>query len=116
MKKFIVTLGTLAPSAAFAAGGLEGAMSKILSLINTVVIPFIFALAVVWFLWGVFLYVKSAGEDGDKKKGQGVMLWGIVGIAVMASVYALVNLLKDTIVSTTDSDNNTIVLPQTPTQ
>ncbi len=54
-------------------------------------IKLMIALAIVFFLWGVFKFIK---EDGDKKEeGRNFMFWGIVGIFVMISVWGLVNIL-----------------------
>lgn len=49
--------------------------------------------AVVFFLWNVFKFVMSAGDEEARKKGKEGMIYGIIGIAVMVSIYGLVNFL-----------------------
>lgn len=52
------------------------------------------ALAIIFFLWGVFKFMIA---EGDKKEdGKQFMLWGIVGIFVMVSVWGLVSILAST--------------------
>lgn len=50
----------------------------------------ILAAAVIFFLWGVFQFVMAAGDDEARAKGRNHIIWGIIGIAVMVSVWGLV--------------------------
>ena len=56
-------------------------------------IPFVFALAFLFFLWGVALFIFSAGNEDAKDKGKRVMIWGIVALFVMVAVWGLVNVI-----------------------
>lgn len=60
----------------------------------TPIITLIVSGAVVVFLWGVFKFIKSEGKE--KEAGKEMMVWGIVGIFVMVSVWGLVNILRGT--------------------
>ena len=69
---------------------------KIQSDILDPMIAMLFALATALLLWGVILYV--IGSQGDQKKldqGKQLMLWGIIGMTVMASAWGIVNILCD---------------------
>lgn len=57
-------------------------------------IPILFSIAVVVFIWGVFRYVIAEGED--KQVGKNVMIYGVIGLFVMVSVWGLVNLVYNT--------------------
>jgi peptidoglycan biosynthesis protein MviN/MurJ (putative lipid II flippase) len=70
---------------------LQQAMSIITSLI-----PIVIGIAVLIFLWGVLKYVVAKGED-EQKEARGVMLYGIIALFVMVSVWGLVNILGDTL-------------------
>jgi len=70
----------------------------------------IMAAAVVWFLIGVFQFIKAAGDAAGKSEGRNKIIYGIVGLAVMASVYGLVNIL----VNTVGPDNRPITPPSLP--
>lgn len=69
--------------------------TRILDLLNKVV-PVIVALAVVWFIWGVFTYVLSGADEEKRKGARQTMLYGIIAIAVMVSVWGLVAILTGT--------------------
>ena len=75
---------------------LQGIVSKLFELINSTVIPLIVSLAVVAFLWGVMLFVLNAGNDEGRKKGKDVMIYGIIGLAVMVSYLGLVAFVTNT--------------------
>ena len=58
------------------------------------IISLLFTLAVVIFLWGIVNYVIGIG--GNEKKletGKKVMLWGIIGMFLMASARGIVAIL-----------------------
>lgn len=64
-------------------------------------IPLIIGVAVITFLWGVLSYV-TASDDAKQKEARGIMMYGIIVLFVMVSIWGLVNLLGDTI-SLTDT-------------
>lgn len=58
----------------------------------TPLVPLLIGLAILVFFYGIILTVISPG--GEKKAdGKKYMLWGIIGIFVMFSVWGFVNLL-----------------------
>lgn len=65
----------------------------ILLFIDYVLVPLVFALALIAFLWGVFNFFIAGGADEEKReKGKQFMVWGIIGFFVMVSVWGIVNL------------------------
>ncbi len=73
-------------------GGIFALLNQANQLINQV-IPFIIALTVLVFLWGVFKFVISGADGEARKEAQGYMIWGIIALFVMVSVWGLVNIL-----------------------
>ena len=65
-------------------------------IISQAVIPLIFALALVMFIWGVVQFVINSDEEAKKEKGRQFMIWGIIALTVMVSVWGLVEILGDT--------------------
>lgn len=65
-------------------------------IINSAVIPLIFALAVASFVWGVVQFVLNPAEEAKREKGRQFMIWGIIALAVMVSVWGLVKILGTT--------------------
>ena len=84
-----------APALAFAqnfgTNGFIGLLDAANNLIGRL-IPFIIALTVLVFLWGVFKFVISNDAEG-RKEARGYMVWGIVSLFIMVSVWGLVNIL-----------------------
>lgn len=58
-------------------------------------VPLLIGLGVVVFIYGVLILMFSEGGE-KKEEGKQYMLWGIIGIFVMVSVWGLVNILKGT--------------------
>jgi membrane-anchored glycerophosphoryl diester phosphodiesterase (GDPDase) len=57
------------------------------------VIPILITLGVVYFIWGVLSYAIAKDEEA-KTKGRGAMINGIIALAVIVSIWGLVNILK----------------------
>ena len=72
---------------------LQDLLSYISCTINRSVIPLIFSLAVLMFVWGVVQYVINSDEEAKKEKGRDFMIWGIIALTVMFSIWGLVRIL-----------------------
>ncbi|MFH1402053.1 MAG: hypothetical protein ABIG87_00320 [Patescibacteria group bacterium] len=99
MKKTILTsLNILALSFAplfvFAADGVLGLIEKV-KVVLQAVLPLIGTLAVIYFLWSLTQYMTKAGEQQKEAKEQ--MVWGVIILFVMVSVWGLVEILSATI-------------------
>ncbi len=68
-----------------------------IDFINNVLVPLVFAVAFIIFLFGVFRYM-IAGADNPEKRATGgqIILYSVIGFAVMMSVWGLVNLVVNT--------------------
>lgn len=69
----------------------------IVGIINTVIVPVIFALAFLVFIWGLFKFVRDAGDDTKRAEGRQFILWGLLGLVLLFSVWGFVNLLLSTL-------------------
>ena len=58
-------------------------------------VAIIVSLAIVWFIWNVFQYVIAA-DEAKKADAKKYMVWGIVAIFVMVSIWGLVAILQST--------------------
>jgi TRAP-type C4-dicarboxylate transport system permease small subunit len=50
------------------------------------------ALAFLLFFWGVFDFIRNAGESEKRAEGQKAILWGIIGISIMFGAYGILNI------------------------
>jgi len=92
--KFIgVTLLLPLFSSAQALGGTTSFFEQSLDLIQRILIPIVFTLALLYFFWGVVKYIKSEGDG--KAEGRQIMIWGVVALFVMSSIWALVSFISN---------------------
>ncbi len=86
----------LTPAMALAATNLQNVLRTFGDLINTAT-PIVVALALLAFFWGLAMYIwGDKGEEGAGGNGRNLMIWGIIGLFVMVSVWGLVNVLATT--------------------
>ncbi len=88
---------TLFSLSACSPGGLCGIGQEIITLINVVAIPVLFAVAFIVFLYGIFkAYIYSRGDAAEVSEGHRLILWGLIAFAVMISLWGLVNVVVNT--------------------
>lgn len=59
-----------------------------------ILIPVAFGLGILAFFWGLVKYLF--GSDHDKDQAKKTMLWGVIAIFVMASIWGLVRFIGTT--------------------
>lgn len=100
MKKLVKVGAGLAGFLPMLALAQQANVNYLSSLINSAkflldqLVVFLIALAIVWFIWNVIKYAMSSEEDG-KEKAKQQMIWGIIAIAVIVSVWGLVAILQN---------------------
>jgi uncharacterized membrane protein len=55
----------------------------------TTIVELIFAVSFLFFFWGVVQYMIDPTQEG-KDKSRGYVIWGLIGLAVIFSVYGLI--------------------------
>ena len=56
----------------------------------------VFAAGFFLFVYGLVEFLWKLNQGGDNKEGKQHMLWGIVGMVVMVSVYGILSLVTNT--------------------
>jgi len=56
----------------------------------------IFTAGFFMFVWGLVQFIMALNKGGEQEEGKKHMLWGIVGMFIMASVYGILALLDNT--------------------
>ena len=64
-------------------------------LINPLIL-LLFALALAYFLYGVFEFIANWDNEEKKTAGKSHMLWGIIGITIMMGVWFLLGMIIST--------------------
>src|SRR3990167_4376395 len=77
------------------AQNIESVTSLISSLVNYS-ITILIGVAIIAFFYGLIRYLFSATGAEDKGKAAKIMIWGILALFIMLSIYGLVRLLQNT--------------------
>lgn len=108
--KFGASLAPFAPLVALAAPSAEfseakGYLGGLTDFINTTIIPLIFVVGIVVFIFGMYLYFIQGGADDEKRnKGKQLLLWSLIGFVLMISVVGIINLLGNSAGFTGDTE------------
>ena len=111
MKKIIALGAFFAPFVASAQAAPGSNVNALISWFHALIKslpPIILTLAVVYFFWNVAKYVLASGDEEKRKEGQQGIVYGIIGITVMVSIWGLVTFLT----STAGFGATTITAPQ----
>lgn len=103
MKKFgvsiLATLSAMMPVIVLAAedfGEITQFVTKISGFINNILIPLVFGIALLVFLWGIFKYfILGGGDEGKREEGKQLMLYAVIGFVVMVSIFGIVNMIAN---------------------
>jgi hypothetical protein len=105
MKKLIALGVALAPLSAFAQSNITNIdnIATRFTSIGNMVVTILISLSVIWIIWHVVRYLIIGGSDPENSKKAGMsILWGVVGLFVILSVWGLVNILRNSF--TTDTN------------
>jgi len=101
MKKLVSSLLVFAPGLALAQnlntnqGTLGGILNLIFQILNFLV-PILIALGVVYFIYSVIKYITASDED-QKGKAKSMMIYAIIGLFIITTIWGLVRVLNDTL-------------------
>ncbi len=71
-------------------------LGKVVVQIINPIILLLAAAAFVLFLWGVFEFIKGAGDEGKRAEGKQAILWGIIGLVIIFGAYGIINIALGT--------------------
>ena len=67
--------------------------NNVLALVRVLVL-IVFVLAIVAFGWGIVQFIFAGGDPTTIGKAKSFLLWGVIGMAVMASLFGLITFLQ----------------------
>jgi len=75
-------------------GEVDTFFNNINTFIGNVLIPLVFGLTLLIFVWGMFrFFVWGGGNEEERAKGKQLILWSIVGLVLMVSIWGIVNIV-----------------------
>ena len=102
MKKVIYAVLAFSPILAFAQaqtltlGPLQTLIIRIRDTIN-LLIPVLVGVAVLYFFWGLIQFLRASGDEKAAAAGKSHMIYGVIAIAVMLSLYGIIAFLQGTL-------------------
>ncbi len=69
-------------------------MQRINDAILQPIVSLLMAAAVAYFLFGVMKFVKDQGSEESQVEGKKHMMWGIIGLFIMVSVWGILNFIN----------------------
>lgn len=72
-------------------------VSKIVSVIVVPIVTVVFALAVLYFVWGAAGLIIYKDDADKRKETEMHILWGVIGMFIMISVYGIIRLIANSI-------------------
>ena len=112
MKKVILATLALAPAFVFAQslGNIETLMRSIGRLVD-IALPIVVAVALLGFFWGLVKFIFAQGNEEAKADAKKIMLWGIIALFVMVSVWGLIRFIGNAFGV---GQGDTIIVPRVP--
>jgi hypothetical protein len=72
-------------------------MNSIEKVVINPLILMVFAIALVYFLFGVMRFVLNPTNEEIRKSGKSHMVWGLIGMFIMVAVFGIMRLILNTV-------------------
>ena len=73
-----------------------GGFATVFNNLFNVLVSLIITAGLIVFLWGVSKFIRSGDNEQERKSAREFMVWGIITLFVMISVWGLVTVVLDT--------------------
>ena len=84
----------------------------VLANVVKALVPIASTLAVVYFFYGLARFILAAGDPQGKVEGKNIMIWGVVAIFIMLSIFGIVGFIQQTVGTDEKVDPQIINLPR----
>jgi hypothetical protein len=76
---------------------MDAFLSKAYDVVLQPVIFLVFGIAFLVFIWGLVMFIKDKDSVEGKETGKRNIIWGIIGMLIMVSVFGIINIIAGTI-------------------
>jgi uncharacterized membrane protein YjfL (UPF0719 family) len=70
----------------------------------------LFAVALMVFIWGIVQFISQTNNEEVRVKGKQHLVWGVVGLLIMVSVFGIMQIIVDTFDLRTPNNENPVQL------
>lgn len=100
MKHYIGTFSALSlifiARSAYAIRDLNDLVSEVGETVNNIT-GLLSAVALLVFIWGLVKFIAKAGNEQAREEGKKVMVWGIVAIFVLFSIWGIIGFIENSL-------------------
>lgn len=75
---------------------LKAFLGKVVAQIINPIILLLSAVAFVVFVWGVFEFIRKAGDEKARGEGKQAIFWGLIGLVIIFGAYGIINVALGT--------------------
>ncbi|MEN9622248.1 MAG: hypothetical protein RLZZ67_682 [Candidatus Parcubacteria bacterium] len=72
-------------------------VQNLFDLVINPAVRLIFAAAALYFVYGVFTFIRRADDSSARVEGANHILWSTIGLFIMISVWGIIAVLQNTI-------------------
>ncbi len=92
----------------------DDTIRKVNKVLINPLITLMFAIAAIYFVYGVFEFIRDSSSSDGREKGKQHIMWGLIGMAIMGSVFFIMQLILGTlgIEDQIDIQTGTVDLPE----
>jgi len=87
-------IGLISPLVAFAQVNKPLVLASFILTVLQVVVTIVFVIAVIVFGWGIVKLIIAAGNPAQIQQAKQFIWWGIIGMAVLASIFGIISYLQ----------------------
>ena len=74
--------------------GIKSSVDKLSDLVINPLLYLMFGAAFIYFLWGLFIFVKNRDDGEGRQKGIQHMIYGVLGFVLMISAKAIYDIIN----------------------
>lgn len=71
-------------------------VEKINTVIINPILALLFAAGLLYFMWGVTMFIWKSDSDEARRDGAKHMLWGVIGMFIMVAVGGIIKIIENT--------------------
>lgn len=107
LTKIALSALVMFPALVFAQGRITFLLTDVRFIINTL-ITIVAGLALLVFFWGLVRFIFKLGSEADIEQGRKLMVWGLIALFVMISVWGIIRFIELEVFGTLDKSDPTI--------
>ena len=108
-KLSIVFLALIVPFHALAATSIADLIRSVTNIVS-LLIPLVIGLAILFFFWGIARFILSADNEEKRKQTKHLLIWGVVAMFVLVSIWGIISVLQETLNLPEDSQIKSVNL------